>query len=214
MTAMLSVKHCIIATFLLFSVLNAGAQDFDIKHYDIDITVRENGALRIRETVDVFFTKAKHGIYKDIPTHYSIDYQANLEKAKYKFLQNDLLTMPITVIKVHPETYTLESLQNVLRIKIGDEDTTVEGSQRYIIEYEVDNIAAFYSNHVDINWNLIGEQWKSRIEKATYTLHFPKPQSPTRPIVYSTFTGYVGSNANHSQSAWVDRPFGKTAPPR
>lgn len=190
--------------FLFFVSSQVFSQDFDIKSYDIDITLKENGALKIKETIDVFFTKAKHGIYKDIPTRYTIEFQPHLEKARYKFLQNDLLTMPISGIKVQPQTYKLESQDYFLRIKIGDEDKTVEGNQQYIIEYEVDNIVAFYDNHIELNWNLIGEYWKARIEKATYTIHFPKPHTDRTPITYTTFTGSAGSTTNNAQSAWVN----------
>ncbi len=198
-------KNSTLIVFLFFlTVISVFAQDFDIKNYDIDITVKENGALKIKETIDVFFTKAKHGIYKDIPTRYTIEFQPNLEKARYKLLQNDLLTMPVSGIKVHKHPYKLDSQDNYLRIKIGDGDKTVEGNQQYIIEYEVDNIVAFYDNHVELNWNLIGEYWKARIEKATYTIHFPKPQSDYNPISYTTFTGRAGSTNNNAQSAWLN----------
>ncbi len=59
---------------LVFTVLllcfsqRTQAQGFNITQYDIDVTIQENGALKIRETIDVFFTEEKHGIYKDIPT--------------------------------------------------------------------------------------------------------------------------------------------------
>jgi uncharacterized UPF0146 family protein len=137
--------------YLFFVSSQIFSQDFDIKSYDIDIILKENGALKIKETIDVFFTKPKHGIYKDIPTRYTIEFQPHLEKARYKFLQNDLLIMPISGIKVQPQTYKLESQDYFLRIKIGDEDKTVEGNQQYVIEYEVDNIVAFYDNHLELN---------------------------------------------------------------
>lgn len=194
----------LVLVLLFLTGIQVVAQDFDIKNYDIDITVKENGALKIKETINVFFTKAKHGIYKDIPTRYTIEFQPNLEKARYKLLQNDLLTMPVSGIKVHKHPYKLDSQDNYLRIKIGDEDETVEGSQQYIIEYEVDNIIAFYNNHIELNWNLIGEYWKARIEKATYTIHFPKPHTETQPITFTTFTGSAGSTNNNAQSAWLN----------
>ncbi len=194
----------ILTLFLFFVVFGVTAQDFDIKNYDIDITIRQNGALKIKETIDVFFTKAKHGIYKDIPNRYAIEFQPHLEKARYKFLPKDLLTMPISSIKVQPQPYTLEWQDYFLRIKIGDKDQTVEGNQRYIVEYEVDNIVAFYNNHIELNWNLIGEYWAARIEKATYTVHFPKPQTESTPITYTTFTGSAGSTSNDAQSAWLN----------
>ncbi|MFN8346856.1 MAG: DUF2207 domain-containing protein [Spirosomataceae bacterium] len=202
---MKNFKRLYLLSLLLFLGVHPGfSQDFDIKHYDIDMTLKENGALKVKETIDVFFTKAKHGIYKDIPTRYTIEYQPHLEKARYKWLQNDLLTMPVSGIKVHKHPYQLDPQENYLRIKIGDADETVEGNQQYIIEYEVDNIVAFYQNHSEINWNLIGEQWKARVEKATYTVRFPHPNSPGNPITYSTFTGSFGSTANDARSVWVN----------
>lgn len=199
-----SFQALLLTLLLFFTGLRVFAQGFDITHYDIDITIQENGALKIKETIDVFFAEAKHGIYKDIPTQYTIEYQPNLLKAKYKLLQNNLLTMPISNIKVHNRPYKLEHNPFYLHIQIGDEDKTVEGNQQYIIEYEVDNIAAFYEDHIELNWNLIGEYWKAIIKKATYTIHFPKPQTDRNPITYTTFTGKAGSTNNNTQSAWLD----------
>ena len=113
----ISKNLALLFLFLFFVSSQIFSQDFDIKSYDIDIILKENGALKIKETIDVFFTKPKHGIYKDIPTRYTIEFQPHLEKARYKFLQNDLLTMPVSGIKVQPQTYKLESQDYFLRIK-------------------------------------------------------------------------------------------------
>ena len=42
--------------------------DYVINNYDVDIVVNENNSFNITETIDVYFNKQKHGIYRNIPT--------------------------------------------------------------------------------------------------------------------------------------------------
>ena len=162
------------------------AQGFSITQYDIDVMIQENGSLKIRETIDVFFTEKKHGIYKDIPTRYTIDFPAAGDSAKYRYLSGNILKMPVRNIAVPGNEYQLEFDENQLRIKIGDPDETVEGVRQYVIAYEVDNIMAFYTDHAQLNWNLIGEYWDANIEKARFTLHLPKPSPAENAITISS----------------------------
>jgi len=195
---------------LVFTVLllcfsqRTQAQGFNITQYDIDVTIQENGALKIRETIDVFFTEEKHGIYKDIPTRYTIDFPAVGDSAKYRYLSGNVLKMPVRNIAVPGNEYQLEFDENQLRIRIGDPDETVEGARQYVIAYEVDNIMAFYENHAQLNWNLIGEYWDANIEKARFTIHLPKPMPAENAITISSFSGAYGSTESDATLQWND----------
>lgn len=182
---------------------NVSAQGFSITQYDIDVAIQENGSLKIRETIDVFFTEKKHGIYKDIPTRYSIDFPVMGDSAKYRYLApGNVLKMPVRNIAVPGNEYKLEFDENQLRIKIGDPDETVEGARQYVIAYEVDNIMAFYKDHAQLNWNLIGEYWDANIEKARFTLHLPKPSPAENAISVSSFSGTYGNTGTDVTLQW------------
>lgn len=198
-------KFIPVAVFLLAFLANdIQAQGFNITQYDIDVTILENGALKIRETIDVFFTEEKHGIYKDIPTRYTIDFPAVGDSARYRYLRGNVLKMPVRNIAVPGHEYKLEFDENQLRIRIGDPDKTVEGAQQYVIAYEVDNIMAFYKHHAQLNWNLIGEYWDAPIEKARFTIHLPKPSPAENAISVQSFSGAYGSTGTDATLQWDD----------
>jgi uncharacterized membrane protein YgcG len=178
------------------------AQTFNITQYNIDVAIQENGSLKIRETIDVFFTEKKHGIYKDIPTRYTIEFPADGDRAKYRYLTGDVLKMPVRNIAVPGHPYALQFDENQLRIRIGDADKTVIGARQYVIEYEVDNIMAFYKDHAQLRWNLIGEYWDANIEKAGFTIHLPKPSPAKNGIKVQAFSGVYGSTDSDATMHW------------
>lgn len=192
----------ILTTLLVCLSGRIRAQGFNITQYDIDVSIEENGSLKIRETIDVFFTEEKHGIYKDIPTRYAIDFPVLGDSARYRYLSGNVLKMPVRNIAVPGHEYQLEFDENQLRIRIGDPDKTVEGAQQYVIAYEVDNIMAFYKDHAQLNWNLIGEYWDAPIEKARFTLHLPKPTPAENAIAIQSFSGAYGNAGTDATLHW------------
>lgn len=198
-------KVILVCTTLLVCLSQRiGAQGFNITQYDIDVAIQENGSLKIRETIDVFFTEKKHGIYKEIPTRYTIDFPVIGDSAKYRYLTGNVLKMPVRNIAVPGNEYKLEFEENLLKIRIGDPDETVEGARQYVIEYEVDNIMAFYTGHSQLRWNLIGEYWDADIEKARFTIHLPKPSPAQNTIRIQSFSGAYGSTESNVNLQWVN----------
>ena len=53
-------------TFFVFN-LNCYAFDYVIDGYNVDIVVREDNTLSVKETIKVNFSVYKHGIYRIIP---------------------------------------------------------------------------------------------------------------------------------------------------
>ncbi|MDY0041831.1 MAG: DUF2207 domain-containing protein, partial [Desulforhabdus sp.] len=51
-------------------VFTAAAQDFTIDNYRADIVVNADSSFNVVETIAVHFSRAKHGIYREIPYKY------------------------------------------------------------------------------------------------------------------------------------------------
>ena len=51
----------------LFFINPVFAENFVIKNYDVQINVKENNVLNIKETIDTNFHKRSHGIFRTIP---------------------------------------------------------------------------------------------------------------------------------------------------
>lgn len=149
--------------FLLLSFLPAPgrAEDFTIRSFRAAIEVRVDASLRVAETIEVDFDRPRHGIYRDIP------FRTTDELGKKT-------VTPIRVVSVTGSSgdawkYKVERTGGVLRVRIGDPDTFVEGRQVYVIGYTVENGVLFFPDHDELYWNVTGNDWSVPIGSATAT---------------------------------------------
>lgn len=156
------------------------AESFIITNMDVNIDVTENNYYNIIETIDVAFSQPRHGIFRDIPLKYD---------GKNKRISN---------IKVVDEigaelAFSKSKVQGQQVIKIGDEDKFVEGNKRYVISYTI-NMGNDGLNAKDLfHNNIIGTQWDTLINKATFKVTMPKEFNPNDVQVVS---GGTGSTSN------------------
>ena len=81
-----------------------------------------------------------------------------------------------------PTPYTVESIADGQRIKIGDADTDLTpGTYTYAITYVADREIGFFDKYDELYWNVTGTQWKFAIEHAEATIHLP-PHTPPAPL--------------------------------
>jgi hypothetical protein len=59
-----------------------------------------------------------------------------------------------------PGEYTLEDVDNTLRIRIGDPDRTITGQHDYRIVYRVQGALNGFADHDELYWNAIGADWE------------------------------------------------------
>ncbi len=171
-----------IGSFANVSALDEG---FVITDYDIVIDVNEDGTYDIDEVITVFFNDSRHGIYRDIPIKYYMDWTIDGETYYRNY------TFPITDIK-SSEEYVGEDYGHSYRLRIGDPDRYVNGEKTYVINYtmhtkelELNGFEAFYLN-------VIGDQWDTYIQSANITINFPKP------IDYDKMQVYVGESGERT----------------
>jgi len=53
---------------------SAFAQYFTIDRFHSDIKIHENGDVYVTETIEVLFSRQRHGIYRDIPYKYKDEF--------------------------------------------------------------------------------------------------------------------------------------------
>lgn len=96
----------------LFSVPSfSGAQDFTINKFHSDITVSEDSSSIVRESIEVYFHRPRHGIYREIPFRY------------YDELGQAIIT-PTSVLSVTDSSgnkwkYQVTRKGNIINIRIG-----------------------------------------------------------------------------------------------
>lgn len=168
---------------------------FTTTSYDIDMTVTEDHAYHVTETINVNFSEPRHGLYRYIPYkgHFYRDVNGEPISSHYTARLYD-----IDVPDFNYETYSEEGSRV---IQIGDENTYVDGPVTYTISYiwnpGEDKIDAFD----DVYYNLIPHNWKTAIDNASFTIHMPKSFDPAS---LEFISGDYGSIANNHVQYTVD----------
>ncbi len=183
---------------------------WEIEEYNVDITLRENGELFVREVIDVDFDIKKHGIFRHIPLIYS----RSLENGDYVTSLLNIENIKVTqdgqdaIVKKSEVSNDHSCLNNLLFVdadtslllRIGDPDEDISGAHEYIIEYSVANVLSKNENgDIQLYWNGIGNGWPIRILKANIDVSVEQGVG-----LFGTqcFSGVVGSRQSNCK---IDR---------
>lgn len=163
------MKRLIFLVFLLIYLLflnpTFAASSWVIDNFNSDISIEKSGKVDVKENISVDFNDLeKHGIYRDIPLVYDqsgkkIYTKINVQKVE----RND-----------KNEKYDLSNNGNNLRIRVGDPDVTISGSQKYLIKYEAIGVISSYKDFDELYWNATGNEWETDIKSATTTITLPE----------------------------------------
>lgn len=169
----------------LFILLSSAvtAQDFTITDFDVKIVIHKDSSFTVKETIAVEFHRPRHGIYREIPYLYS-DSSGFTTRTPL-----DILSVTDGSANKRQARITREG--SVVKIRIGDPDTYVEGSQTYEILYKVENALLFFDDHDELYWNVTGNYWQADIKKAQCSVSLSGEKSST--MLSSCYTGSIGS---------------------
>ncbi|WP_317164118.1 DUF2207 domain-containing protein [Cryomorpha ignava] len=179
-------KLFIVLLGILFSI-QAFSQGFEVNKAHVDISINAEGYFDVVENYDLTFTEYKHGIYRDIQTNYDLLTEENKsEKRKIKIRD---IEVPGHNFDADPDF--VQKVSDNLRIKIGDKDRTVIGSQHYQIKYRVYNAFLFEKDQIRFYWNVKPNGWDAVFKQIDFTVHLPKNVDidPKNFFVYSGQTG-------------------------
>ena len=165
--------------------------EYTIQSYNIDMIVNEDNTFEITENITAYFNVSKHGIYRKIPLKNSIvraDGTTSNNRAK------------ITDISVS-ENYTTYNENGYKVIKIGDANQALKGIHNYTIKYKYNIGKDPLKNADELYFNLIGDQWDTRISNVTFTITMPKAFDES---LLGFASGYVGSTNSSNVSYSVE----------
>lgn len=136
----------------------AHAQDDGYYIQSMDIQVRADGTrtYHIRETIDVYYNEARHGILRNIPTH------------------SDVESYTVEDIAVTGAPYEVTESGSEIQIRIGDADTEVTGHQQYVITYALRHYADYETDGDTLYLNVVGTQWDTAIERVHARILYPE----------------------------------------
>ena len=171
-----------ILSALLLILLSAASLHADerIRSFISEITIDDDGGLQVIETLDVQAEgqRIRHGIFRDLP----------LTKDGIRWGGFDLVE---ATMEGAPVDTRIQRRDSMIRIYLGDEDTVVSpGEHRFRLRYDVERQVRFLDDHDELYWNVTGNAWAFRIDRAAARIRLPDGAVATE---VETFTGPLGS---------------------
>lgn len=151
-----------------------------------DITVAADGHLDVHETITVALKEGRRGIFRDFPTTYYLK----------GGLQSCVDFKPTRVLCDGIETpYTIENLENGIRVKIGDAHNRLNGGiYQYDIYYSTNRQLGFFKEHDELYWNITGNGWQFPIDQVRTHVHLPEGAQLKSIEAYTGTYGCQGSD--------------------
>jgi len=198
------LRFLLAACLSLSAGLSARGQSERIIDYHSDITLEDDGSLRVTETITVNSTgnQIRHGIFRDFPTIYTSPFN-NRYVVGFQMLS--------ATCDSAPEQFRVQDQFNGKRIYLGNPNAIVSpGRHVYTIAYITNRQLGFYKEHDELFWNVTGLGWNFPIDAASATVHLPLNIPPDK-VTLSGFTGSQGSRESQLSSSIEDAAFQLTA---
>ena len=176
---------------------SASATDtgYTIQGYDILVDVGGNNVLNVTEKITADFTTPTHGIYRDIPVVVSPTWVIN--GATVRRTYNISVTNVSVTDASTGEALTYQKIRtgDNLELKIGDPNVTLTGAKTYLIKYSYGIGNDGISQFDELYYNIIGNEWRTTISNATFTINMPKAFDKSLLSFTSGMAGSTDSSA-------------------
>jgi Predicted membrane protein (DUF2207) len=160
-----------------------------ITSYTVDVTIVNTGTLEVHETIVYDFgNNARHGIERELVQRETFD-------AKHDRLY-DIHVLGVSASAGTPDDVDLSTQGSFLRVRIGDPNRTITGVHTYDIAYTVRGAMLSFPDHDELNWDVIGNQWRVPIDQAT-----AKVDAPATIERIACFSGPHGSRAGCDEAS-------------
>lgn len=173
----------LVLMLLLIPMESRAAEYFEVREMDVEVSVGEDNAYEVRETITVEFSEPRHGIFRTIPLSY------DGRQAKISGIDTAGRTMK-----------TSRSSGNLV-IQIGDADLFVDGLQTYEISYVYALPVDRYEEYDEFYYNLVGNQWPVPMDRVRFSVEMPKDFDANK---MDFFTGAYGSQNQEGLSYGVN----------
>ena len=153
-----------------------------ITSYHAGIAIQRDGSILVTEQIVYNFgSDQRHGIIRAIPVRlrYSGSYDRIYAVNVQSVYSSDA-----------PAQYTVDNNGSYVSVKIGDPNQTITGEHTYALTYLVRGSLNAFTDHDELYWNAVGNQWDVPIDQAT--VQVSAPVDVTRA---ACFAGPLGSTA-------------------
>ncbi|MDR1450530.1 MAG: DUF2207 domain-containing protein [Propionibacteriaceae bacterium] len=145
-----------------------------ISRLSFTVEVRPDGSLDVVETLEVAFAGRGHGPYVSFVT--SMAFEASDPRSDDWLRKLDYDFGKVTSPTGAPTNTQIERDTSGLRLRIGDEDRYVSGTQTYVIPYTVTgalNGAEETGSGDELWWNIVGTGWEIPIDEVAVSIVSP-----------------------------------------
>ncbi|MCC6483784.1 MAG: DUF2207 domain-containing protein [Armatimonadetes bacterium] len=199
------MKKALLTLIVLLSIASPCLAE-QMAKMNVDIQVNKDASFTVEEDMLMDFgVEERHGIYRDIHLRDRTSHGTN------RSIRVKVLSVTNGIGGARP--YTLSRHGDSLRVRIGDPDTLVSGTQRYVVTYVVRNALLFWPDYDELYWNATGDQWQFPIQSAACAVHLP-PDVPEAKVRINAFLGIYGSTEqaqfrkmDHGGRFWSPRPL-------
>ncbi len=146
---------------------------YRILSYVVEADIDINNVYHITEEITADFREEayKHGIYRSIPTSFTLIRQDGTSK---------MVKAEVSKIKVSGAEYEVESTSGYKDIRIGSRDEYLAGEKTFVITYDYDFGRDSGKGYDEVYFNIIGTEWSAYIEQVYFTVTLPKGFSTDR----------------------------------
>ena len=181
------------------SARKASADDggYTIRDYHVDAELQKNNVLDITETIQVHFYKKRHGIYRNIPTHMYVN-RVTVEDEDGSAAESRVMDYAnkIRNLSIDGWEYDTEYENGNYVIRIGDEDTLVEGDQTYRISYRYVMPDDRISYNDFLFYSVLGSGWETTIKHFSFDVAFEKALPEGYYSELRVYSGKLGADEN------------------
>lgn len=178
-----------LAVLLALAALAAPARAEEaIERFDSAIEVRADGDLAVTETIVVRAEGAqiRRGIFRDFPLRFR-DAGGRLREVGFELVE--------VTRDGRPEPHFTRRNDRGVRIYAGSEDTLLPpGRHAYRLSYVTSRQLRHFPDHVELYWNVTGNEWAFPIREASATIRLPGDAAPVRWIAYTGRSGERGGD--------------------
>jgi uncharacterized membrane protein len=187
---------------LLVFTLRPAAAEWHVADFQATVAVDRAGGIAVTERIAVKFSGPYHGIYRTIP----VDYPGPDGSNYHLYLR----MRGVTDGAGQPLRYESSRQGAFQKLKIYIPDAT-DAERVVTISYTIPNATRFFEGYAEFYWNVTGNDWPVKIDRASATVSFPPGAGGLRA---QAFTGEFGSKGRDATATatGAGAVFGTTRP--
>lgn len=184
------MRRILLAAFVFLAAQASAFAQERILQYVSEVVVMANGDLEVAETITVRAEqdRVKRGILRNIVT-------TRTDEAG-KRTAGKIQVLSVTRFG-QPENFTVEELENGVRIRIGSADRLLAKNDHiYTVRYRATNFIRFLPSHDELIWDVTGSGGTLDIDEVQASIELPLGAKVADRVA---FTGPKDSATSHAQ---------------